>query len=220
MATEDIDLTKTMHHGWLKQAEYLSTSPEKSGELFDKLLHYWSSIGTLSGLMAGFTFNVLTNDSDLLTKYSKWSVFRWHELDFFALFLSISFYASLAATLMASLLYSHVNYVGKQRVAWFIQQFEKTIQKPQELFFLGVFCLLFSCVFAVAETKNLVILTTAILLSFASFFGLLRLHVKIVRRTRKQVADMFEKHNTERSNLANVQTMLSASVSREKAENF
>ena len=100
---------------WLNLAE----SPNlDETDLHSRLKENWTMVGSVSGLVTGFTYVVANSDIE----FSHGLLFDEYRHDLFAFVSMLSFSFALQATLFSAGLYGMLNVLGICNTKWFIQQ--------------------------------------------------------------------------------------------------
>lgn len=116
-----------MGNNWVK----LALSDMQTDELFESLQTYQSLIATLSGLISGFSYVVLSQES---IDYDVQNFIGFDRSDVTAGFITFAFFTSMAALGLEATLYFYGGFGGKDNVKNWLQQSGKFVNIP--VFFL------------------------------------------------------------------------------------
>lgn len=100
---------------WLKLLETGITDQD----LMNRLVNWWSTTASVSGIIAGFTY-IAASSGDI--KYTNVDgVLSDYRIQLFGIMSMFSFTLSLFATILGASLFGIINYLGVESVRWFIE---------------------------------------------------------------------------------------------------
>lgn len=134
-------LRKVRADEWLNLVEADSIEPE---ELYARLKTNWTTTGSVSGLVSGFTYIASHTDTVYSQTDTAPQILSDHRVHIFGLISMLSFIISMFATLFASGLYGLVNVLGVEHVNWFVKHNYYLIDLPLFLCCAGIGLMLFS----------------------------------------------------------------------------
>ena len=117
--------------------------------LQDHLKDYWGLLGSVSGLIAGFSFLVVAGEPEFGN--SNATISRETRQILFGIFIMITFMTSLGATLLASMMYANILKISEEKVRWFIKTFPGYIRAPAILMGMSIASMLISAMWAVGD---------------------------------------------------------------------
>ena len=112
-------------------------------DLFDRLTNHWSALGTVSGLIAGFTYIASSSGDIEFTQNDGY--LGDHRIHIFGLLSMLSFIISLSA----ASLFGIVNSLGYRNAKWFVKDSWWLIDLPIKLNIAGIIVMLASAMVSV-----------------------------------------------------------------------
>lgn len=100
---------------WLNLVEAQAVSDKA---LYDRLKSNWAAVGSVSGLVSGFTYIASNND----IQFTQSGPFSEHRIHLFGLLSMLAFIISLQATLFSSSLFGMINLMGVENINWFVRR--------------------------------------------------------------------------------------------------
>eukprot|EP01084_Bolivina_argentea_P271585 462165_1 len=110
----------------------------------ERLKDYYSFLSGLSGLIAGFTYVVASQDPGFNNAGNK----QWRMRVYGILSVS-AFLLAMSSTLMSIIMWTTLNFIGVQNVELFVLKFASFVSKPNLLNVIGIFCMLGSIAAAI-----------------------------------------------------------------------
>lgn len=126
--------------GFYPQSYYLSAD-----DLMERVQNNWSNIGIVSGLIAGFTFLVISQDVHFNIPLSG-SVSRE---EIFSVLTGLSFVFALTSTLMSATIHGVVNVGGPEQICQVVRKWCVLFGVPLYCAVISVFLMLVAAFFAV-----------------------------------------------------------------------
>lgn len=142
-------------------------------QLHQRLKDYWILVANVSGLLSGFAYVVSTAGIE----FGEGSIVGVKLRDIYAFLITTSFITSLAATLLATLLYGTLNVLGPEHSKQFVKKYYWICGKPLTLCIIGVFFMMLSQLPFLATAYHVWVFWYGIVLLIAFVAGMLYFYV-------------------------------------------
>ena len=116
-------------------------------DLYGRLSNYWSTVGSMSGLIAGFTY-IASSSGDI--EFTQNDGFLGeNRIHIFGLLSMTSFIISLSSSILAASLFGMVNALGQSDAKWFVEDNWWMIDMPIQFCNVGITLMLASAMVSV-----------------------------------------------------------------------
>ena len=116
-------------------------------DLYGRLSNYWSVVGSMPGLIAGFTY--IASSSGGIEFTQNYLFLDDHRIHIFGLLSMTSFIISLSSAILAASLFSMVNALGQSDAKWFVEDNWWMIDTPLNFCIAGIILMSASAIVSV-----------------------------------------------------------------------
>ncbi len=113
--------------------------------------------------------------------------------DLFGFFVILAFLLAVTATLLSAVLYGHSNYLGKDDMRWFIDEYKRWIGLPLKFMNLAVLMMLCSAEIIIKGLYGDIVQYVGIIAGGLCLLGLGYTHYRMQGKVLKKIDDMYAK---------------------------
>ena len=157
-------------------------------EVYERLKDFWGLIASLSGLIAGFSYVIVSGGTPNFDE-GKSSLSLETRTRLYGYFLGTTFVGSLGGTLLASGLYAFVIWAGASDVDWYVNTFDALFYVPSALLGLAIISMLFGTIVALSGFLADDVWWFCVIIGLITMLFIFIVHFFLLCKTAKRARD-------------------------------